>query len=94
MVEITISYLERQIARAEYCASASIALGQLASLLALALRAAGLDDRRLAVLNAYRQPDLLSKEVQISGDDLRFVLALALEAKREEVAACQPRWLH
>ena len=76
MTKLTFEDLARQLQRAATCSSATVPSKQLLEILDLAERAKGLDALDLRRLRETSE----KSEVRITGAELRYVLALALQA--------------
>jgi hypothetical protein len=81
MEDITVEELEMQIRRAAHSTSVSLPAYQLTDLLDLALRAAG--SYHSLILKRLRKR-IEGAEVEITGDEFRMVLDLALQTKLAE----------
>ena len=77
MTEITAEHLEMQIERAASCATYTLPARQLMPLLNLAIRA---NTDAFSTLNEIRQA-AGDVEVQLTGDEMRMILDLALQTK-------------
>ena len=81
MEDITVEELEMQIRRAAHSSSVSLSEYQLTDLLDLALGAAG--SYHSLILKRLRKR-IEGAEVEITGDEFRMVLDLALQTKLAE----------
>ena len=81
MEDITVEDLEMQIRRAAHSTNVSLPAYQLIDLLDLALRAAG--SYHSLIIKRLRKR-IEGAEVELTGDEIRLVLDLALQAKLSE----------
>ena len=86
MAAITVEHLQIEIERMQFLPSVTLPVRQLVPLLQLAMRAVDADSETIATLNE------LAGEVQVklSGDEIRMILGLALQAKLNEVRERPP----
>ncbi len=79
-MDITVEELETQFRRAVRCDSVILPAHQLTSLLNLALCATA----TYSSLTIKRLQKMIGEEVKLTGDEIRLVLDLALQAKFSE----------
>jgi hypothetical protein len=86
MAQITVEHLQSQIERMQFLASVTMPVWQLVPLLQLAMRAVDADSETIETLNEVAG----EVRVKLSGDEIRMILGLALQAKLNEVRERPP----